>query len=83
MKIRSSEIVVSAIRKEQYPAEGLPEIALVGRSNVGKSSDLNFYEGTYYVKQTGEKFVGKFDSNGQPKKGVWYSRKGVVIEYLK
>ena len=41
MKIRSSEIVVSAIRKEQYPAEGLPEIALVGRSNVGKSSATN------------------------------------------
>ena len=41
MKIRSSEIVVSAIRKEQYPAEGLPEIALVGGSNVGKSSATN------------------------------------------
>ena len=41
MKIRSSEIIVSAIRKEQYPAEGLPEIALVGRSNVGKSSATN------------------------------------------
>lgn len=41
MKIRSSEIVVSAIRKEQYPKEGLPEIALVGRSNVGKSSATN------------------------------------------
>ena len=41
MKIRSSEIVVSAIKKEQYPSEGLPEIALVGRSNVGKSSATN------------------------------------------
>ena len=41
MKIRSSEIVVSAIKKDQYPAEGLPEIALVGRSNVGKSSATN------------------------------------------
>lgn len=41
MKIRSSEIVVSAINKNQYPDEGLPEIALVGRSNVGKSSATN------------------------------------------
>ena len=41
MKIRSSEIEVSAIRKEQYPKEGLPEIALVGRSNVGQSSATN------------------------------------------
>ena len=49
----------------------------------GSFDNNHFNEGTYYVKQTGEKFVGKFDSNGQPKKGVWYSRKGVVIEYLK
>ena len=41
MKIRSSEIVVSAINKNQDPIEGLPEIALVGRSNVGKSSATN------------------------------------------
>ena len=41
MKIRSSEIEVSAIRKEQNPKEVLPEIALVGRSNVVKSSVTN------------------------------------------
>ena len=28
-------------QRHQYPAEGLPEIALVGRSNVGKSSCVN------------------------------------------
>jgi GTP-binding protein len=28
-------------RDEDYPAEGLPEIALTGRSNVGKSSLIN------------------------------------------
>ncbi|MGL5328000.1 MAG: ribosome biogenesis GTP-binding protein YihA/YsxC [Peptostreptococcaceae bacterium] len=41
MKIRSTEMVVSAVKKDQYPTEGLPEIALVGRSNVGKSSTIN------------------------------------------
>ncbi|MEG0842828.1 MAG: ribosome biogenesis GTP-binding protein YihA/YsxC [Romboutsia sp.] len=41
MKIRSSEITMSAISKSQYPEEGIPEIALVGRSNVGKSSTVN------------------------------------------
>lgn len=41
MKIRSSEITMSATKKAQYPNEGLPEIALVGRSNVGKSSSVN------------------------------------------
>ena len=41
MKIRSSEITMSAINRSQYPDEGIPEIALVGRSNVGKSSTVN------------------------------------------
>ncbi|MDR0880353.1 MAG: ribosome biogenesis GTP-binding protein YihA/YsxC [Clostridioides sp.] len=41
MKIRSSEITMSAVHKHQYPAEGIPEIALAGRSNVGKSSIVN------------------------------------------
>jgi len=39
--IRSSEFVISAVSKKQYPKEGLPEIALAGRSNVGKSSLIN------------------------------------------
>lgn len=32
---------MSAVNKSQYPAEGVPEIALAGRSNVGKSSIIN------------------------------------------
>lgn len=41
MKIREALYQVSAVNKEQYPTDGLPEIALVGRSNVGKSSLIN------------------------------------------
>ncbi len=41
MKIRSSEITMSAVNKSQYPTDGIPEIAMVGRSNVGKSSSIN------------------------------------------
>lgn len=41
MKVKNSEFVISAVRPEQYPADGLPEIALAGRSNVGKSSLIN------------------------------------------
>ena len=41
MKIRSSEITMSAVNKSQYPTDGIPEIAMVGRSNVGKSSTIN------------------------------------------
>lgn len=41
MKIKSAEIVISAVSKAQYPKNSLPEIALAGRSNVGKSSFIN------------------------------------------
>lgn len=41
MKIRNTEITMSAVNKSQYPTDGIPEIALVGRSNVGKSSTVN------------------------------------------
>ncbi|MGN1385598.1 MAG: ribosome biogenesis GTP-binding protein YihA/YsxC, partial [Bacillus sp. (in: firmicutes)] len=41
MKVTSAEIVISAVRPEQYPEGDLPEFALAGRSNVGKSSFIN------------------------------------------
>lgn len=41
MKITKAEYTISAVGPAQYPAENEPEIALVGRSNVGKSSLIN------------------------------------------
>jgi len=41
MKIRSSEFIKSAFDRSQWITDGLPEIAFLGRSNVGKSSLLN------------------------------------------
>ncbi|MGC5326568.1 ribosome biogenesis GTP-binding protein YihA/YsxC [Brevibacillus sp. SYSU BS000544] len=41
MKVTSAEFIISAVAPKQYPTNGLPEIALVGRSNVGKSSLIN------------------------------------------
>ena len=41
MKVTSSDIVISAVKPEQYPEGDLPEFALAGRSNVGKSSFIN------------------------------------------
>jgi len=41
MKVTEAEIIISAVRPEQYPNDALPEIALAGRSNVGKSSLIN------------------------------------------
>ncbi|MDD6416659.1 MAG: ribosome biogenesis GTP-binding protein YihA/YsxC [Lactobacillus porci] len=41
MIINQSEFAVSAVKASQYPEGGLDEIALAGRSNVGKSSLIN------------------------------------------
>lgn len=43
MKLNTNdcEFVVSAVKQQQYPKWAFPEIALVGRSNVGKSSVIN------------------------------------------
>lgn len=41
MKIKSAEFMMGAASLAQLPRQGLPEIALAGRSNVGKSSLLN------------------------------------------
>ena len=41
MKIKSVELIISAVRRSQYPTDDRPEFLLVGRSNVGKSSFIN------------------------------------------
>jgi GTP-binding protein len=41
MKILAAEFIRSCVDPEQFPAEDRPEIAFVGRSNVGKSSLIN------------------------------------------
>ncbi len=41
MKIFAAEFIKSCVAPEQFPSGNLPEIAFVGRSNVGKSSLIN------------------------------------------
>lgn len=41
MEVHSVDLTISAVASEQYPDGSQPEIALVGRSNVGKSSLTN------------------------------------------
>lgn len=41
MIIKNPHFEVSAVKESQYPTSGLPEVVLVGKSNVGKSSFVN------------------------------------------
>lgn len=41
MLIKNPEFKISAVSPKQYPNDGLPQIVLVGKSNVGKSSFIN------------------------------------------
>ena len=41
MLVKNPKFEISAVGPKQYPKNGLPEIVLVGKSNVGKSSFIN------------------------------------------
>lgn len=41
MVVRTAEFELGAVHARQWPQDGLPEFAFVGRSNVGKSSLIN------------------------------------------
>ena len=41
MIIKNPRFEISAVSRKQYPNGGLPEVVLVGKSNVGKSSFVN------------------------------------------
>ncbi len=41
MIVKNPKFEISAVNPNQYPSNGLPEIVLVGKSNVGKSSFIN------------------------------------------
>ncbi len=52
MKIHDIQFVKGATRWEHLPKDGLPEVAFVGRSNVGKSSLLNMLAGRTKLART-------------------------------
>ena len=41
MIVKNSDFTISAVSPKQYPTDGLNQIVLVGKSNVGKSSFIN------------------------------------------
>ena len=46
------ELLISAVKPEQYPETGLSEVALSGRSNVGKSTFINSMIGRKNMART-------------------------------
>ncbi len=56
MKINPNEIelLISAVKPEQYPETGLSEVGLSGRSNVGKSTFINSMIGRKNIARTSQ-----------------------------
>ncbi|HLB05369.1 MAG TPA: ribosome biogenesis GTP-binding protein YihA/YsxC [Thermodesulfobacteriota bacterium] len=52
MKIVSAEFIKSAVHERDFPKEKCPEMAFVGRSNVGKSSLINTLVGRKGLAKT-------------------------------
>ena len=47
-------LIISAVKKAQYPDTGLTEVALSGRSNVGKSTFINSMIGRKNMARTSQ-----------------------------
>src|SRR5437764_14394807 len=52
MKITSAEFLKSALKEADWPHDTIPEIAFLGRSNVGKSSLINSLLGVRRLART-------------------------------
>lgn len=51
-KIRTAALPISALSPQQFPRDALPEVAFLGRSNVGKSSLINVLLGRRRLVRT-------------------------------
>lgn len=54
MQLRKAEFIISAVRPEQYPEANRPELAVSGRSNVGKSSLINKFTNRKNLAKVGK-----------------------------
>lgn len=69
MEVSRAEFIKSAVKPKDYPPETLPEVAFVGRSNVGKSSLINVIANRKALVRTSStpgrtQLINFFDING-------------------
>ncbi|ABL00869.1 ribosome biogenesis GTP-binding protein YihA/YsxC [Pelobacter propionicus] len=69
MEVIKAEFIKSAVKPKDYPLETLPEVAFVGRSNVGKSSLINVLANRKSLVRTSStpgrtQLINFFDING-------------------
>lgn len=69
MDVKKAEFIKSAAKPKDYPPALLPEVAFVGRSNVGKSSLINVLAGRKALVRTSStpgrtQLINFFDING-------------------
>ena len=72
-RVKAAEFMKSSVELDQCPKEGPPEFAVIGRSNVGKSSLINMLTGRRSLamvsKSPGKtQCINHFTING----GAWY-----------
>ncbi|ACL75270.1 ribosome biogenesis GTP-binding protein YihA/YsxC [Ruminiclostridium cellulolyticum] len=70
MIIKNASHEITAVKPIQYPVTGFPEIAFVGRSNVGKSSIINTLVNRKSLARVGStpgktRQINFFDVNGE------------------
>lgn len=54
MEINKAQFITSSSKLSECPKEGIPEIAFIGRSNVGKSSLINLLTGVKDLAKTSQ-----------------------------
>jgi GTP-binding protein len=69
MDVHQAEFIKSAVKPKDFPPAELPEVAFVGRSNVGKSSLINVLAGRKALVRTSStpgrtQLINFFDING-------------------
>jgi len=72
LDIKWSEHIKTAIEPKDYPNSEIPEIAMTGRSNVGKSSVVNFLAGRKNLARVG-------NTPGKTRQINFYSLEGKII----